>query len=97
MRLEFSPKSLEDLHGILVRIAQDKPPAAEVFVSKLEERCNLIASFPQIGTDRTDLMPLLRVFTYRGYSIYYRVLEDHVRIERVFHPGINITKDLFDS
>ena len=90
-------KSLDDLHGILAYIAQDNPSAAQRFVTKLEERCNLIAGFPHIGTDRKELMPSLRVFTYRGYSIYFRTLDDHVRIERVFHPGINITKELFDS
>ncbi len=99
MRLEFSPKSLEDLRGILDRIAQDKPKAAVRFVDELETRCRLLASFPHLGAARDNLLPLLRVFSYRGYAIYYRVLDADklVRIERVFYPGIDVDKDLFSE
>ena len=97
MNLEFSPKSLVDLRGILDRIAEDKPKAAVRFVDELEKRCRLLASFLHLGATRDDLLPFLRAFSYRGYAIYYRTLDDDklVRIERVFYPGIDVDVDLF--
>ena len=96
MRLEFSPKSLADLQSILEFIARDKPRAAVHFVDQLEQRCRLLTEFPHLGTSREDLVAALRVFSYRGYGIYYRSLADCVRIERVLHPGLDVREDLFE-
>jgi hypothetical protein len=41
-------------------------------------------------------VPDLRVFSFRGYGIYFRNLADRVRIERVLPPGLDITKQSFD-
>jgi|SRR3989304_9053971 len=86
---EFSEKSLEDLSGILVYIARDKPLAASRFVEELQQQCSLLTHFPQLGSRREDLAERLRLFTYRGYGIYYRDLSDRVRIERVLHPSLD--------
>ncbi len=92
----FSAKSLEDLTAILEHIAKDSPKAAVRFVDELEERCSLLVQFPHIGTARDDLLPSLRLFTYRGYGIYYRPQADSVRIERVLHPSLDVTRQFSD-
>jgi toxin ParE1/3/4 len=73
-------------------IARDKPQAAVRFVDKLEEQCEFLANHPESGTIREDLATNLRVFSYRGYGIYFRNLTDRVRIERVLPPGLDVTK-----
>ena len=94
--LEFSEKSLEDLSGILVYIAQDKPLAANEFVDELQQQCTILTDFPQLGSRREDLAERLRLFTYRGYGIYYRDLPDRVRIERVLHPSLDVGIQTFE-
>ena len=71
MNVEFTPRALADLRGILEYIAQDKPQAAQRFVSLLEEQCHRLARFPSVGTVRNDLLPSLRVlspFVVRAFS-----------------------------
>src|SRR3972149_3836630 len=57
--------------------------------SENEQQCSLLTHFPQLGSRREDLAERLRLFTYRGYGIYYRDLSDRVRIERVLHPSLD--------
>ncbi len=94
--LVISEKAYDDLLGILRYIARHKPQAAIAFVDKLEEQCKFLAACPESGTNRNDLASDLRVFTYRGYGIYFRNLSDRVRIERVLPPGLDITQQSFD-
>jgi toxin ParE1/3/4 len=89
-QLVFSEKSLDDLEGILRFIACDKPVAASLFVERLQAQCEALAQFPEIGTRRDDLLEDLRLFSFRGYGIYYRNLADIVRIERVLRASQNV-------
>jgi toxin ParE1/3/4 len=94
--LVISDKAYDDLLQILRYIARDKPQVAVKFVDKLEAQCEFLACFPDSGTRRDDLAADLRVFTFRGYGIYFRNLPDRVRIERVLPPGLDIIKQSFD-
>lgn len=87
----FSPKSLEDLEGILDHIAQDNPERAALFVASLKEQCQMLSAFPGLGAKREELTRKLRLFPIGNYCIYYRVLEDgNVRIERVLHASRDV-------
>ncbi len=94
--LVFSEKSLDDLKSILVYIAQDKPNAAVRFVEQLELQCKALAAFPGVGTGRGDLAEHLRLFSFRGYGIYFRDLPDQVRIERVLRASIDVKSQHFE-
>jgi len=94
-RLLYSELASEDLKGILDYIARDKPNAPMGFVDALIERCHLIAENPDIGMRRDDLAPALRLFTHRGYGIYYRNLAHEVMIERVLHPSLDVSRQPF--
>jgi toxin ParE1/3/4 len=89
-------KSLADLEGILRYISRDKPLAAHRFVDDLQQQCELLRRFPQIGSLREELAAQLRLLTHRGYGIYYRDLPDQVRIERVLHPALDVAGQAFD-
>lgn len=95
MTLAFSEKSLEDLDSILHYIARDKPIAAVRFVDLIEQKCYSLALCPGAGTSREDLASGLRLFSFRGYGIYFRRVEDSVRIERVLHGAMNVTSEKF--
>jgi toxin ParE1/3/4 len=94
-RLSYSELALDDLEGILDYIARDKPVAARAFVDALIERCHLIAANPELGMRREDLAPAVRLFTHRGYGIYYRNLDAEVMIERVLHPSLDVGQQGF--
>ncbi len=100
MRLTYSGRSFDDLEGILNFIARDKPVAAIAFTEKLIGTCELIAQNPEIGTRQENLAASLRLFSYRGYGIYYRHLDNkiriEIRIERFLHHSLDVGQQSFE-
>ena len=64
-------------------IARDKPRAAAEFVSRIEEKCRLLAQFPEMGSARDDLSPGLRDFSVAKYVILFRAQHDGILVVRV--------------
>ena len=81
----FSPQSRQDLLAIGDYIAQDSRAQARRFVLKLMEQCQRIGNAPLAYPGREDLVPGLRMASLGAYVIFFRVLGDQVRIERVLH------------
>jgi toxin ParE1/3/4 len=81
----FSPKSRQDLLDIGDYIAKDSRANARRFVGKLMAQCQRIGQSPLGYTSRDDLAPGLRMAPMGRYVIFFRVLGDVVRIERVLH------------
>ena len=81
----FSPKSRQDLLDIGDYIAKDGRANARRFVGKLMEQCERISHAPLAYTGREDLAPGLRMAPMGRYVIFFRLLGDVVRIERVLH------------
>ena len=52
--LTISPSARQDLTDIFDYIARDKPIAAANWVDKIEEKCELVASTPEIGEKRQE-------------------------------------------
>jgi toxin ParE1/3/4 len=69
-RLRYSAESKEDLKQIARYIAQDKPIAARQWVSKIKEKCRLIASHPSMGDDRFQLGEEIRSSYLGSYVIF---------------------------
>ena len=93
--LFYSAKAREDMRGILLKIAQDKSHAAVRFVDRLEEHARILEHFPEAGTLRPELYPGIRVLSYHGYAVYYRIHDDRTTVERVLAPGIDVRPELF--
>jgi toxin ParE1/3/4 len=87
----FSPKARQDLLDIGDYIAKDSRANARRFVAKLMEQCQRIGHAPLAYTGREDLAPGLRMAPMGRYVIFFRVLGEVVRIERVLHGA----RDLF--
>ncbi len=83
--VSFSPRSREDLIEIGDYIAKDSLINARRFVSKLMEQCQKIGRAPLAYTSRDDLAPGLRMATLGRHIIFFRVVDETVRIERVLH------------
>lgn len=92
----FSPKSRQDLFDIGDHIAKDSLGNARRFVGKLMEQCRRIGHAPLAYPGRENLAPCLRMAPMGNYAIFFRVLGDAVRIERVLH-GARDLPALFGS
>ena len=83
--VSFSPKSRQDLLDIGDFIAKDSRTNARRFVGKLMAQCQRIGHAPLAYASREDLAPGLRTAPIGRYVVFFRVLGDMVRIERVLH------------
>lgn len=89
MRLEvvYSDRSLTDIEEVLAFIATDNPPAARRWLGEIQRRVDLIGEYPEIGVERHDVAPGLRIHPYRRSVIAYIIEKERVRIIRVLHGG----------
>ncbi len=79
-----------DLIEIGLRIAAENPEAADRWLQLIDQKCQLLASMPQMGRDRADLAPNLRSFPVGDYLIFYRPDSDGVVVIRVLHGARNL-------
>jgi toxin ParE1/3/4 len=86
----FSPRSRQDLIEIGDHIAKDSRINARRFVAKLTDQCQRIGHAPLGYASREDLAPGLRIAALDRYVIFFRVVDDVVRIERVLHGARNL-------
>ena len=96
MKLVISPKAREDLLEIDKYIGTDNPRAALNFVSRIVERCRLVAQFPGAGRKRDEIKHGYRSLTQGDYIILYMVLPEAVEIQRVIHESRNLGNALKD-
>ena len=86
----FSPRARLDLLDIGDHIAKDSMTNAHRFVGKLIAQCERIGRAPMGYASREELAPGLRMAALDRYVIFFRILEEDVRIERVLHGARNL-------
>lgn len=64
------------------------------YVSGFDEVFETISHNPEIGKERSEIREELRSFTKDKHLIFYRVLDDYVRIVRVLHGSCDLPKFL---
>jgi toxin ParE1/3/4 len=84
-RAKYSHRSRLDLISILEYVGRDNAPAAERLIARLEERCNLLAQFPDLGTRVRQFGENARLFSSGSYVIYYHAIEGGIEVARVLH------------
>ena len=90
MRLEFSPAADADLVEIASLIARDNVPRAVSFIDELEAPCAKLLDYSLSGVARSELRAGLRSKPHASYVIFYSVLENVIRIERILHGARDI-------
>ena len=86
----------EDLLQIWLRIAKDNPAAADRQLDRIEERCLLHATQPEMGTSRSDLGENVRCFSVDQYVVYYQPRTKGIVLLMVLH-GARDVQPLFRS
>jgi len=83
-RYVLSSEALFELDDIWGYIAQDDIEAADRWIAKLLDACEMLASNPRVGHTRKDLITNSFLFWPVGaYLIIYRILEDAIEIVAV--------------
>ncbi len=74
-----------DLVEIAVYLYRYDPAAADRVLDAIEEKCQYLSDFPQIGRKREELAPALRSFPAGNYVIFYRPNPNGIEVIRVLH------------
>ena len=96
MMVIIAPRAEADIEAIADHVSESSPAAALRTARELRARCEGLNRFPERGRAREDVRAGLRSIIHGNYVILYRVLPDHVRIERVAH-GARDLADMFDD
>jgi len=91
-RVRLSPRAVTDLDEIGDYIAKDNPLRAPTFVDELEAACFRIAENPRAYPLRSDLASDLRMAVHTNYLIFFRILPNEIRIERIMHGARNLPR-----
>ena len=86
--LIYSPEAQTDLDEIFDFIAADNPARAQTYIAEIRQTCRSLCDTPQIGMERADLRPGVRIFPlWRRIVIAYELPPERVDILRVFSGG----------
>lgn len=93
--LERSAPADADLDEILSysRIRFGEDVAAEYYFS-FDETFSLLSQHPLAGATADDIRPGLRRISHRQHRIFYRIVDDTVRILRVLHHAMDVDEHL---
>ena len=85
----WRPRARADLLALYDWIAERADPdTAFAYTSGLAGHTDRLATFPDRGTPRDDLVMGMRTTSYRGRTVIaYRVLDGAVEILRLVHAG----------
>ena len=65
---------------------------ADQYEADLLDALDNIARFPEIGSRRDDLMPGMRRFVVKDYSILYEIGKHDINVFRIVHARIDLKK-----
>ncbi len=86
------PQARQDLKEIWRYIAQDSPASADRLLDRIDDKCRLLAEYPNIGHNRQELAVGLQSFPVGRYTLFYRLIDDGIEVVRVLHSARDITQ-----
>ncbi len=91
MTVFLSPRARADLTDIWAWIAVDDPRAADQNLAQLRQVFERLATMPEMGRARPELLLRLRSFPSGRHVVFYRAIEEGVEIVRVLHGSRDIS------
>ncbi len=89
-QLLLTSEAEESRIQIWLHVARDSPDAADRLLERIDEKCRLYATQPEMGSPRPDLGRQVRCFPVGNYVVIYRALEDGILILLVIHGARDI-------
>ncbi len=87
---EIADKDLEDIFDYTVD--EFEFDQAEKYLLEIEEIFQNLIANPQIGKKRDEIKQGLYSFPKDNHIIFYRILDNHIRVVRVLHGSQDIPK-----
>lgn len=94
--LIIPPRAEEDLEAIWAFVAGSNPAAADRLIDQLAANFDRLATNPEAGRVRNELLVNLRCFPVRNYLIFYQRTVEGIEIFRVLHGSRDIPR-IFDE
>lgn len=83
-RCRFTRIASSDLENILDYIAeQNGIDVAEKFLKRINQKCQNLVNFPELGKRRDELFPGIRSLPVGKYLIFYRLLDTELEVVRI--------------
>lgn len=95
--LTKSPLARQDLSDIFQYLAAETDiERARKFLLLIEEKCELLAKFPEMGRARHEFVVSLRSFPVKNYIVFYLSAKNGIEVLRVLHAPCDIP-EVFDE
>ena len=95
-KVKITEPAQSDLEEIWQYIGEDNPNAANNLMDELGNKFRLLASQPELGRERQELMINLRAFPHKKFVVFYFLTDDGIEIFRVLHGSRDINQ-VFDE
>lgn len=85
----------DDLTEIVLYVAADRPDAAAKLADRFDQKLNLLATNPHIGTiPKEDNLVLLgyRYLVVENYLVFYVIEAQTICVHRIIHGAIDYTR-----
>ena len=82
-KLIIAEQAIEDLMDIWLYIASDSIRHADRFIDILYEKCIYLCATPEIGRERTELLPGIRCLPVKRYLVFYMVTDQAIAVARI--------------
>ena len=91
MRVRYTRQAIDDLHAVADYIHERNPSAAVEVEKAIRFTIGLLADFPRLGRERTDLAARSLGIPAYPFTVYYRIEGDeiwivHIRDDRRSSP-----------
>lgn len=98
-KVYFRPRAEADLVALFDYIASHAGErVAQGYLDRIEAACMALATFPERGTRRPDIMPGLRTIGFeRRVTIAFRVLRVRVEIVAIAYGGRDFESELSEE
>jgi toxin ParE1/3/4 len=95
-KVVFRDDAVADMTALYDYIANSSGPEIAIgYIRRIEEACMRLATFPERGRRRDDILPGLRTIGFeRRATIAFRVLKTRVEIVSVAYGGRDFENDL---
>jgi toxin ParE1/3/4 len=80
-----------DLLEIWLHIAESSRGAADRLLIRIDEKCQMLAKFPEMGQRCEGITRTLRFFTVGNYVIFYQPVEGGIELARVLSGWRDLT------
>jgi toxin ParE1/3/4 len=65
---------------------------AVIYASEFEALFTLLLNNPEMGRHRPDIREHLYSLTHKAHIVFYRIMQDHIRIVRVLHGSRDLPR-----